>query len=76
MVCTLIDKDLGHQVGQRAYKAIVGHVDASSRHRQIGQSNCDIAVHCGKKIAVSLISIYHKGEECFWRALIGWVGGN
>ena len=29
-----------------------------------------------KKIAVSLISIYHKGEECFWRALIGWLGGD
>ena len=67
-----MDKDLGHHIDQRADKATVWHVNACSRHRQIGQSNCDIAANCGKKIAVSLISIYHKGEECFWRALIGW----
>ena len=42
-------------------------MDASNRHRQTGRSNYDIAANCDEKIAVSLIGIYHKGEECFSR---------
>ena len=49
------------------------HRDASSRHRQIGQSNCDIAANCGKNISVSkriivdwlilLLSVWYKLKQ-------------